>query len=45
MNRASKGFGLAGVVVAVIFLAVTAIISASASAADIQQPPPEHSQT
>jgi hypothetical protein len=42
MNRSNKGFGLAGVLVTVIFLIVAAIFSASAksstiSASDLQQ--------
>lgn len=31
MNRASKGFGLAGVLATVVFLVVTAVMSASAN--------------
>ena len=33
MNRASKGFGLAGVLATVVFLVVTAVMSASANSA------------
>lgn len=37
MNRSSKGFGLAGVLATVVFLIVTAVISTSASSAEIHQ--------
>lgn len=33
MNRSSKGFGLAGVLATVVFLVVTAVMSASAKSA------------
>lgn len=35
MNRSSKGFGLAGVLVTVVFLVVTAVVSASAKSASL----------
>jgi hypothetical protein len=35
MNRSNKGFGLAGVLVTVIFLIVAAIFSASAKSASL----------
>jgi hypothetical protein len=34
MNRSSKGFGLTGVAVAVLFMIVTAVFSTSAKSAD-----------
>lgn len=37
MNRSSKGFGLAGVLATVVFLVVTAVMSASANSAQIDQ--------
>lgn len=37
MNRSNKGFGLAGVLVTVIFLIVAAIFSASAKSAPLSQ--------
>lgn len=37
MNRSSKGFGLFGVVAAVVFLVVTAVVSTSANAQPIEQ--------
>ena len=36
MNRASKGFGLAGVLATVVFLVVTAVMSASAGSAVVE---------
>ena len=44
MNRSAKGFGLWGVVAAVLFLMVTALFNARAEAAEGQQgvmPQPE----
>lgn len=35
MNRSSKGFGLAGVLATVVFLVVTAVVSASAKSATL----------
>jgi hypothetical protein len=37
MNRSNKGFGLAGVLVTVIFLIVAAIFSASAKSSTLPQ--------
>ena len=37
MNRSNKGFGLAGVLVTVIFLIVAAIFSASAKSAALPE--------
>ncbi|MEP1447114.1 MAG: hypothetical protein ABJK37_13505 [Paraglaciecola sp.] len=37
MNRSNKGFGLAGVLVTVIFLIVAAIFSASAKSSTVPQ--------
>jgi hypothetical protein len=37
MNRSSKGFGLAGVLVTVIFLIVAAIFSASAKSSTLAE--------
>jgi hypothetical protein len=37
MNRSNKGFGLAGVLVTVIFLIVAAIFSASAKSTSLPQ--------
>ncbi|WP_262994129.1 hypothetical protein [Alteromonas salexigens] len=34
MNRSSKGFGLTGVAVAVLFMIVTAVFSSSAQSAE-----------
>ena len=42
MNRSSKGFGLAGVIVTVIVLAVAAMMSATATSSDF---PPQTQQT
>lgn len=39
MNRSSKGFGLAGVLLTVVFLVVTAVMSASANSAEVDSPP------
>lgn len=39
MNRASKGFGLAGVLATVVFLVVTAVMSASATSAEVEVKP------
>jgi hypothetical protein len=37
MNRSSKGFGLAGVLATVVFLVVTAVMSASANSTSMDQ--------
>ncbi len=37
MNRSSRGFGLTGVAIAVLVMIVTAIYSASANSAELQQ--------
>ncbi|GAC20888.1 hypothetical protein [Paraglaciecola arctica] len=37
MNRSNKGFGLAGVIVTVIFLIVAAIFSASAKSSTLTE--------
>lgn len=37
MNRSSKGFGLSGVALAVVFMFVTAVFSTSAKSADVQE--------
>lgn len=37
MNRSSKGFGLAGVLITVIVLTVAAMMSATATSSDIPQ--------
>ncbi len=37
MNRSSKGFGLTGVAVAVLFMIVTAVFSSSAQSAQFAQ--------
>lgn len=39
MNRSSKGFGLAGVLATVVFLVVTAVMSASANSASSNATP------
>lgn len=36
MNRSSKGFGLAGVLATVLFLVITAVMSSSANATQLQ---------
>lgn len=36
MNRSSKGFGLTGVAVAVVFMFITAVFSSSASSAQVE---------
>lgn len=40
MNRSSKGFGLTGVAVAVLFMIVTAVFSSSAQSADFTERAP-----
>ncbi|MCC2614975.1 hypothetical protein LJ739_01810 [Aestuariibacter halophilus] len=39
MNRSSKGFGLAGVLATVVFLVVTAVMSASAKSEPVSVTP------